>query len=62
MSQNAHSNSENIKTVEFKVFRYNPEVDKNPQMETFIVPYTKGLTVLDGLLWIKENLDETLVW
>jgi succinate dehydrogenase / fumarate reductase iron-sulfur subunit len=31
-------------------------------MDTFSVPVTKGLTVLDGLHYIKENLDSSLAW
>ena len=51
-----------IKTVLFEILRYDPEKDKEPRMQTFEVPLTKGLTVLDGLIWIKENLDGTLSW
>ena len=51
-----------FKEVTFSVLRYNPETGSKPKMQTYKVPYTKGLTVLDGLLWIKENLDATLSW
>ncbi len=51
-----------LKTVTFEILRYNPEIDDTPRMETFEVPVTKGMTVLDGLHWIKENKDSTLAW
>lgn len=51
-----------LKEITFSVLRYNPETDSKPKMQIYKVPYTKGLTVLDGLLWIKENLDATLSW
>lgn len=31
-------------------------------MQQFSVPVTKGMTVLDGLTWIKEHEDRTLSW
>lgn len=46
--------------IKVKVFRFNPEVDKKPYFETFKVPYLKGMTVLDDLIYIQENLDSTL--
>lgn len=48
--------------VIFKVQRYNPEKDDKPYFDKFIVPATRGMTVLDGLLYIKENLDSTLAF
>lgn len=48
--------------VVFDVLRYNPEKDEKPYRQEFTVAVTKGMTVLDGLVWIKENLDPTLSW
>jgi len=31
-------------------------------MEEFVVPVTRGMTVLDGLFYVKENLDSTLAF
>jgi len=56
----SHANAP--KKVIFEVLRYTPGVDAKPRMQTYEVPAPKGLTVLDGLLWIKENLDPTLSW
>jgi succinate dehydrogenase / fumarate reductase, iron-sulfur subunit len=62
MSQSATKEAAIIKTVRFEVLRYNPETDKSPQLRNYSVPVTKGMTVLDGLHWIKEHLDRTLSW
>jgi len=48
--------------IEVKVFRYNPSVDSKPRFDTFTVPYTQDMTVLDALHYIYENLDPTLAY
>lgn len=52
--------SERVKKIKFKVQRYNPEEDRGPYLQEFVVPTTRGMTVLDGLFYIKENLDSSL--
>jgi succinate dehydrogenase (ubiquinone) iron-sulfur subunit len=44
------------------VYRWNPELDRKPYVETFVVDLSKitGTMVLDILLYIKNNLDSTL--
>jgi succinate dehydrogenase/fumarate reductase iron-sulfur protein len=54
-------NSETSKTVTFKIQRYNPEQKKHYQ-SIFKVPVRKGITLLDGLLYIQDNLDDTLAF
>ena len=55
--------SENsTKHTTFKVQRYDPEQDSAPHFQEFIVPSSRGMTVLDGLIYIKENLDSTLTF
>jgi len=49
-----------MKELTFRVQRYLPGNDKKPYMQEFKVPMRQGLTVLDGLLYIKENIDNTL--
>lgn len=46
------------KKVIFKVQRYPGQGE--PFFQEFEVPVAKGLTVLDGLIYIKENLDGSL--
>lgn len=44
----------------FKVFRYHPD-DTKAHYDTFEVPLLHpGMTVLEGLIYIKENIDPTL--
>ena len=50
------------RTIKFHVSRYHPERDRGPRVEAFDVPVYEGMTVLDGLHYIKDNLDSTLVW
>jgi succinate dehydrogenase/fumarate reductase iron-sulfur protein len=49
------------KTVEFMISRYDPEQNKH-YTSTFKVPINKGTTMLDALLYIKDNLDESLTF
>lgn len=51
-----------FKEIKYKVQRYDPEKEKNPYFQEFTVPFREGITVLDGLLYIKENLDSTLAF
>jgi succinate dehydrogenase / fumarate reductase iron-sulfur subunit len=51
-----------ISPIQFHVSRYNPETDPVPYVKTYQVPVHAGMTVLDGLHYIKDNLDSTLAW
>jgi len=53
---------ERIQEVEFKVFRYSPEDGGKPYFSHFKVPVKKGMTVLEGLHYIKEHFDSTLAY
>ncbi len=48
--------------VTFKVLRYDPEKNGKPVYQSFAVPAPKGMTVLDGLIWIKNSLDGSLAY
>lgn len=48
--------------TQFKVFRFDPEKDTTYRFDTFDVPWEKGLTVLEGLNYILDNLDSTLAY
>lgn len=50
------------KQVTLRVQRYNPENGGVPHLQEFTVPLRRGMTVLDGLIYIKENLDSTLAF
>src|SRR5450759_1411117 len=51
---------ESDKTIEVEVLRYRPEQDTKPFVQTFKVPYTDDMSVLQGLQYIKDDLDSTL--
>jgi succinate dehydrogenase / fumarate reductase iron-sulfur subunit len=46
----------------FKVFRFNPDLDKKIHYDTFNKEYTRGTTVLEALLDIQENEDDSLAF
>ena len=48
------------KTIEIEVLRYRPEQDKEPFWQSFKVPFTDDWSVLQGLQYIKDELDGTL--
>ncbi|MCJ7828648.1 MAG: succinate dehydrogenase iron-sulfur subunit [Dehalococcoidia bacterium] len=48
--------------ITFRVQRYNPENGSKPYIQEFIVPSSRGMTVLDGLIYIKESLDSTIAF
>ena len=52
--------SEAAKTIEIEVLRYRPEQETEPQLQTFRVPFTDDMSVLQGLQYIKDHLDGSL--
>ena len=56
--------SESEETVRLKVFRYDPEVEgkKDPRFDTFEIPFTKGMTVLDSLIYARDHFDSSLTF
>ncbi|WP_038248071.1 succinate dehydrogenase iron-sulfur subunit [Ghiorsea bivora] len=52
-----------MKTIQLNIYRYNPEVDNKPYMQSFEVPVEKqGMKLLDALNYIKWNLDGSLTY
>ncbi len=50
-------------TKEFKVYRYNPDVDENPRIDSYTVDLAScGPMVLDALIKIKNEIDPTLTF
>ena len=52
--------SEPTKTIAIEVLRYRPEQDAEPVLQTFQVPFTDDMSVLQGLQYIKDYLDGSL--
>ena len=48
------------KTIEIEVLRYRPEQDKEPFWQSYKVPFTDDMSVLQGLAEIKANIDSSL--
>lgn len=51
---------ESDKAIEIEVLRYRPEQDREPFVQTFKVPFADDMSVLQGLQYIKDDLDGTL--
>ncbi|MGM0591094.1 MAG: succinate dehydrogenase/fumarate reductase iron-sulfur subunit [Halobacteriota archaeon] len=51
-------------TYHLKVFRYDPEVEgkQEPRFDDFHVPYHKGMTVLDALMYARDHYDSSLTF
>jgi fumarate reductase iron-sulfur subunit len=48
------------KTVNIDVLRYRPEQDEKPAWQSYKVPFTDDMSVLQGLQYIKDYLDGSL--
>lgn len=50
------------RALEVSIYRFNPETDKSPYMQTYSlnIPADKDMMLLDVLIKIKDELDETL--
>src|SRR6056297_645439 len=51
-------------SVLLKVFRYDPEVEgkQEPRFDDFRVPFHKGMTVLDALIYARDEYDSSLTF
>jgi hypothetical protein len=48
---------------EFRIYRWNPDDGKNPQVDTYYVDLEEsGPMLLDALIWIKSYIDPTLTF
>src|SRR3990172_6293698 len=52
--------ADNTRTIEIEVLRYRPEQDKEPFYQTHSVPFADDWSVLQGLQYIKDDLDSSL--
>ena len=46
----------------FRIFRFDPEMDSAPRFDTYEVPTQHGMTVLDCLMYILDDLDPSLAY
>jgi len=47
-------------TITLQVARYRPDTEREPRLQDYVVPLRKEWAVLDGLNYIKDQLDGTL--
>ena len=52
-----NNNQQNVYT-KLNIFRGTDSI--KPRFETFKVPFQKGASILDALIWINDNVDESL--
>jgi succinate dehydrogenase / fumarate reductase iron-sulfur subunit len=60
----ATANEPGEDTVQLKVFRYDPDVEgkMEPRFDDFHVPFEKGMTVLDALIYARDEFDSSLTF
>ena len=51
-----------LRTIEIECQRYDPETDSKPRVQTYKVPFTNDMSVLEGLRYIKDHLDGSLTF
>ncbi len=50
------------RTIQIECLRYHPEQDEAPRYQTYDVPFTDDMSVLQGLQYIKDHLDGSLTF
>ena len=43
------------KTITLSVYRYDPDGDEEPRLQSYDVPYRDDMVVLDALNWVKAR-------
>ena len=62
-SGKTHNGVESETNKEFKIYRYNPDLEENPRLDTFNISTNScGPMVLDALIKIKAEIDPTLTF
>jgi succinate dehydrogenase / fumarate reductase iron-sulfur subunit len=49
-----------MKQVKLVVQRFDPERDERPRFEEYSVPFRKGMTVLDAILYARDYIDHSI--
>ena len=53
---------ESTRTIDIECLRFNPQTDAEPRYQTYQVPFTDDMSVLQGLQYIKDELDGSLTF
>jgi len=51
-----------MKTIAIECLRYNPETDAAPRYQTYDVPFTDDMSLLQGLQHVKDHIDGSLTF
>lgn len=51
-----------MRTIAIECLRYHPETDRAPRLQSYDVPFTDDMSVLQGLQYIKDHLDGSLTF
>ena len=51
-----------MRTIVVECLRYHPETDSGPRVQRYDVPFTDDMSVLQGLQYIKDQLDGSLTF
>jgi fumarate reductase iron-sulfur subunit len=54
--------TESTRNIEMECLRFNPQTDTQPHYQTYEVPFTEDMSVLQGLQYIKDDLDGSLTF
>lgn len=51
-----------MRTIEIECLRYDPQTDAAPRYQTYRVPFSDDMSLLQGLQYIKDHLDGSLTF
>ena len=50
------------KLISVKVFRFDPSIDKKPQIKEYRVPFEPGMSAMNALDYVYQNLDSSIAY
>jgi len=50
------------RTIKVTIFRYDPSADSEPYYREYTVPFVNGMSAMDALDYIYQNLDGSLAY
>jgi len=50
------------KEISVKVFRFDPSIDKEPKFKEYQVPFEPGMSVMNALDYVYQNLDSSVAY
>jgi len=51
-----------MRTIQIECLRYHPETDAEPRFQSYEIPFSDDMSVLQGLQYIKDHLDGSLTF